>query len=309
MDTYGVVCICGKTPEQHAGADHPFIPTGSFVPATLERLAKFRGTRPEFPGAVYIQKEDRLLFTVLNASGGGGEVDISARILLETGDIIPFRSQFLFLSSSAPQTLAIDLTEGFLLSIAIETPTINIVRGSLLCIVTLIRGVGGIAFTDAVLIQDYVTTTTKVGWPSGVIAQGKSGFGATNNITVAAPAAGAELSFGATLHTASMLHSIFFTLTTAVAAANREVTLVLDDGTTPITQIPSGFTQLASLSHSYCFALGVTQFAGAQVLLHVAPVPPVQLFPGWRIRTLTTNLQAADQYSAAKMFLEQWPEA
>jgi len=303
-----LVCICGATADQHQGNDPPFIEKAPYDAATWKR-ALYPYTVQEAPGtALYVQVEDQMQLVAINTTGVALEIDLTARILLPNGTILPIRFQFLPTSVTTPQVFSAVLTEGFLLSVTLTTPTAQMYRGGLFCVVTLMRGAGAQPPSYATLISDYLVTNLNLGWPGGTITQGKSGFGNTNSQTLGAPGAGAEISFAVPAHTTATIHSIVFSLTTSVAGANREVTLVLDDTAVICFQVPSGFIQTASLTHTYCFALGVTQFAGAQALLHIAPLVPIQLPALFRLRTVTTNLQAADQYSTSNLFIEKWAE-
>lgn len=135
------------------------------------------------------------------------------------------------------------------------------------------------------------------------------GPGTIRSITGTDPAAGAEISETVPADARWRLMGVGLTLVTDATAANREVRLVIDDGTTIIAEIPAGVTQVASETRRYSFGAGFPRGAGAQSLNVIAPLPPVVLGAGYRVRTLTTNLQAGDNYGAPQLLVEEWTSA
>lgn len=308
MDAYGLVCICGKTPEQHAGADHPFLEKRpDYDPSTWRRAAFPFPTQEGPPSTVYIQLEDRLQISVVRGPVSTSSLQLGLRILRPDGHIIPFNTTVTVGGIRTAQTQNFDLVEGYLLGLQITDNTIE-ERGDCYVVAQIIRGQGASAFVTQVLIADWVSKFSPLGWPGGRIAHSVEGQGRISVPSIAAPAAGTELVYTVPSNSRQRVRSITFTLTTAAAVANREVTLILDLGGAAIAQVPSAFTQAASLTRTYSFSLGVQIIQGAQTLLTAIPLPDMALTAGSRARTATTNLQAADQYSAALLFVEEWVE-
>lgn len=114
------------------------------------------------------------------------------------------------------------------------------------------------------------------------------------------PAAGVEATVTTFLNAQSgpaSILSVSVQLVTDATVANREVVLIVDDGSTTVfASIPSGVTQVASQTRRYTFGLALPRGAGAQSLDVVAPLPPVAVFNGWRVRTSTVGLQAGDNF-------------
>lgn len=308
MDTYGLICICGKSADQHAGADHAFLEKRpAYDPATWRRAAAPYPTQEGPPSNLYIQLEDRLQIDQVATSGVIG-MTVTARILRADGTIIALQ---LALSGGVPFTHiknTFDLVEGYLLSLVITPSTQSFQRGIYFVTAQIIRGTPPNQFITQTLFADYVVGGYTLGFPGGRLAQSVDGFGSTNSLTIAAPAAGVELSFSVGSGQRLRPRSIRFSLTTSATVANREVTLVIDDGAAIFAQIPSNFTQAASLSETYCFALGTQSVKGSVTTLALSPLPDCLLSGGYRIRTLTTAIQATDQYSAAQLYHENWVE-
>lgn len=123
-----------------------------------------------------------------------------------------------------------------------------------------------------------------------------------------APAAGAEFTITPDKAALWRILSLRFVLTTDANVANRQVTLVADDGTTTFFQTG------AVLNHAAGTALIYTTFEGAGVATtgfgteHLPfPVPGVVLEQGFRLRSLTTAIQVGDQFSAIAALVQELP--
>lgn len=103
------------------------------------------------------------------------------------------------------------------------------------------------------------------------------------------------------------LVAIRFSLQTDANVANRSVSLNIDDGTANIPiALPASAVQAASLGVFYQgVANGVT---AAVVGIQQIGLPPggVLMLPGWRVRTVTSLIQAGDNYSAPVLYFEQY---
>lgn len=117
-------------------------------------------------------------------------------------------------------------------------------------------------------------------------------------VTVGAnPAAVAEASVTVPAGETWQLQSVDLTLVTSVTAGNRRVALVIDDGANIVAKIVAAVDQAASLTVEYVFA-GAGENAAVRGGVLLEPLPAFTLGPGWRIRTITTGMQAGDDYGA-----------
>lgn len=98
------------------------------------------------------------------------------------------------------------------------------------------------------------------------------------------------------------LYTVFKTLTTSVAVANRQPQLELRNQNNQVvwrgSSSPSGGAQVASLTKDHVWAktFGYSQnIAGGTVENGLPDLPPLP--PGWRIHFLTPALDAADVWS------------
>jgi hypothetical protein len=133
--------------------------------------------------------------------------------------------------------------------------------------------------------------------------------GRIRSITGTDPAAGAEVSETVPVGAKWRLISFSVTLVTAVAAANRSPALIIDDGTNILYYSTLHAVQTASLTRIYQYAQGSYWVSAADANgVYQDGLPGLYLMPGWRIRTLTTNIQAADNWGAPQYSIEEYVE-
>jgi hypothetical protein len=119
-------------------------------------------------------------------------------------------------------------------------------------------------------------------------------------------AAGSEISETITALTKG-LYAVRFRLVTSATVATRTVSLVIDDGTNILWQKVAGATQAASLTRDYVFTRGVTDGvafdANNQIVMSLPNDFPI--LPNFRIRTITTNIQAGDNFAAPLLLVNE----
>ncbi len=125
------------------------------------------------------------------------------------------------------------------------------------------------------------------------------------SITGTDPASGAEISLTVPARRRWKIISIRFVLVTDATVVDRTVRLKFDDGTIALFHIASDTVQTASQERKYEFKLQpVPQFLVATDF-HL-PLPHLSLAAGFRIITITLNLQAGDNLSAPQLLVEEW---
>ncbi|MBA7554734.1 hypothetical protein ES705_47365 [subsurface metagenome] len=101
------------------------------------------------------------------------------------------------------------------------------------------------------------------------------------------------------------LCSVHFTLVTDINAANRQISIIIDDGTNTLLHLTIQTVQAASTTRNYTLAnFSVTEFLVGDDLFH--PFPPLCLPAGFRFRTETADRQAGDNFSAPQALVEEW---
>ena len=198
------------------------------------------------------------------------------------------------------------------------------------------KGSGGVAFDGTVAtVNKMVATVAPIGieqieidargmalfrvslTPDGVVSpapntfsitgvMGSCGFregGRIASLFSANPAANTEITVTVPAYATWRVMGATATLVTAVAAGNRLVTLIVDDGANELFRVNAAVVQAPSLTYSYSFASAVSDTV---VPGNVVKLPQLLVKSGWRIRTLTTNLAAADDWSAMRLLVEEW---
>lgn len=116
------------------------------------------------------------------------------------------------------------------------------------------------------------------------------------------PAAGAELVYTATSDL--LIYALYGTLVTSATVANRRVHLVADDGANIYFRSPSGTDITASLTEPISAFSTATVAANGGVITVPLPGLGLRLPTGYRLRTITTGLDATDNYSAFNLLAE-----
>lgn len=117
------------------------------------------------------------------------------------------------------------------------------------------------------------------------------------------PAAGAEIIFTAAEN--MIVRSCSFLLVTDATVANRRVTLVADDGVDIFFQAIAAADQAASLTHRYSGFGGSAAAAAGLVQTIQLPAGGLYLPSGGRLRTLTTSIQAGDNFGLMTLEVER----
>jgi hypothetical protein len=279
---------------------------GEFESSTRKPLVDFGFGQLAPPSNLYVDEED-FLFVEHWTSNAAGNYEVGARLLRADGTIVPILERITPLTSDrSPQTTIIHLSEGFLLSVQALALGANIQRGQLYVTILVARGAVPTGF--ARLTEGYVDGTGCLAWPPGKQESSVSGRGVIRSITGTNPAAGAEVSETVPTNARWRPIAVRLTLVTDATVSSRVVTVTLDDGATVYLQVPSAVAQTASLTNSYNLGADMIQI-GAITTAILIPLPAELYMPaGHRIRSLTTNLQAGDNYGAPQLLVEEWIE-
>lgn len=125
-------------------------------------------------------------------------------------------------------------------------------------------------------------------------------------VTGTDPAANVEVSETVPANARWRLLALRVTLVTDATAANREVALQFDDGTTAYYTVSAGANQAASLTRQYSAApAGLRGAAATGTDILIAAPSGVMLPAGHRIRTSTTNRQATDNFGAPLLLIQE----
>lgn len=304
-------------------------PDSTFKSAATPNIVTFGLQRVSPPSALYIQRDDVLSVYVQNSSPGL-QVNVKGRMLLApfprvgqpdktpstdptadpnaSNNIVAFTQSFLPASTRAIQEFQIPLSEGYLLGLLISTPSPGLRKGQ--CYVQVFLGrtpIGG--GVDLVpLISSYVASEYSPGWPLGPAMTSVDGAGVIRSIQATNPGAGADFTVTVPAGARWQLLGLNYQLVTSAAVATRTSQLVIDDGANVVFQNTQAAGQAASLTEQYCYTPlgGNSPVAQGASLLSLAP--SAFLAAGYRIRSVTANIQAGDQYSLINPWVLEWLE-
>lgn len=279
---------------------------GSFVSVTAPHAVQWDVQRLTAPTSLYISPDDNLAILSWGITTGIN-IELAARILTPDGIVVPMVWLIVPSSNRAFSETDVQLREGFLLSLRVRPSGGNIQRGQCYVQIWFTRGPIGIARPEGMVItQGYVTSNSSLGWPQPRMEDSTDGRGNPRSITGVNPAAGVEIVETVPTGALWRLLAWYHILVTSAVAGNRLCTLVVDDGANAFFIGEAAAVQTASTSAAYAFAPGLPARA-ALGTNSSAPLPSaVYLRAGYRIRTATGALDAADNYGAPQYLVEEW---
>jgi len=252
--------------------------------------------------------DDNLRITSYNAAANV-QLAIRSRTLTTDGTLdASVDGQTPNTDRSAKQTILIT-PEGWLLGgevfVSAGSPSI----GQCYVVVEIFRGTTTAGLALQQLAAGYVTTKQPLAFPSLLSQSSLDGSGALRSIAGATPAAGAEISETVPVGARWELLVFKATLTTSAAAANRLPALTIDDGTTEYYRDQFATNEVASTTYRNIWAAGLGLNSGLNTLTQRGALPVgLRLAAGYRIRTVTTAIDAADQWSAVQYLVREWIE-
>jgi hypothetical protein len=160
----------------------------------------------------------------------------------------------------------------------------------------------------ATIAEGYISAFSPLGYPPINRHTSTEGPGALHQFSSVDPAAGAELTQVIGVNERLWFVSLRFTLVTDATAVVRRVHIIHEQASGLFADFAAADTQAASLTRNYNVVGDGFQRAAQDSEIYI-PMPRfVPLRSGWTIRTLTTNLQAGDNFSAGAFLFRQWGE-
>jgi len=128
-------------------------------------------------------------------------------------------------------------------------------------------------------------------------------------INIPNPAAGAEILYNCPHSHRFKILGFHFTLTASAVVANRNVDILLSDAPLNLLRFDANLAHTANLAYSYHLVPGQQQAVFTVGWDRFIPAPwPLHFFYGQTITTITTNLDAGDQFSAIYLYGFGWPD-
>lgn len=231
---------------------------------------------------------------------------LNYRILRPDGVLVHAQEAIGGLGIRSSRYLYFNVGEGMLLSVVVM-PNGNTPEGTWLHVnVGIVRNHAGISQQFEQLLSGYITEARPLTWPGPSYIAGTDGAGVLRSITGSTPAAGNDINEQVPINARWIMLSMRAQLATAVAVANRQVALQITDGSHVFYRTDEGPVQAASLTWNYTFApIGYAPVVNLnQVVIHYDQGQ--RMNDGFRIQTGTSQLQAADQWTAPQYTVLEW---
>lgn len=288
--------------------------------ASANQYGQNQGPQPGYPGnqpdalfdwddvqpniGPYLLDDDVLQVTVCSHSNITAVINYA--ILTRDSQIVLGQERLLNSNGNLGTTQSFNLREGFLLAVSI-VPSSQVGTGNYLwASAGLRRLTQSLQSVYESLCQGYAYTIAPLSYPGSGCVIPSAGQPCIRVITGSAPAAGADISETVPTSARWQLLSLRASLTTAVAVANRQPKLTLDDGANRFYDTADGPAQAASLTWAYCFAPTGSPPANSLTDVQINYDNAQMLESGFRIRTVTSAIQAADQWSAPVYCVREW---
>lgn len=276
-----------------------------FNVAAPQRVVSFDTENASIPPGRYVSADDFLVIQCLaNFVPNPGICNV--RILAPDGEIVCLPITIPVFAANTLTTFKQQLVEGWLLSATLCSVGTTGANGVYFASIGITRTPANNTGHYEVLVSGYLNAWFPISWPEHVPQRQTDGPGLTRSLQIANPAAGAEFTFTNATMTRLRVTSISATLTTAVAAANRMANVVIDDGANIVAQLPAFSLQAASLAFVYTGSSGVAGYLAPGTTVVIGFPSDLMLAASWRIRSLTTAIQAADQWSNIWMSVQEW---
>jgi len=234
---------------------------------------------------------------------------ISGTVLGDRLEVRPFCFTMTVTSNRVVTTSRTSIGSGWLQSVRVTASAGTPILGQCFVWVRKCRGLTSVALVLATLQAGYVTASTDVYWPGNAAQQPLDGEGAVRSVQVTNPGAGADWSTSVPTGARWELIALVAQLVTAVAVGTREARLVIDDGANTLFEVPAAASQAPSLTVLYSWGQGAGGPIVADTAVIEAPIAnDVYLTGGFRIRTATGVIQAADQWSLISLLVREWME-
>lgn len=272
------------------------MPTDKDRAAVVEALS--------FPNSWAFDMNDALRVTSFNGAAGVTVV-LEGRFLSREGEIGVFRFQHTPNTDRSSKSETYAMGDGWLLNCQVRALAGTPRRGQCFVLVEVVRGLGATQEPLGALLQNYVSATSRLAWPGSPMSESACPPGALRSLTGTDPAANVEISETVPTNARWRLLALIATLVTDANVAAREAALTIDDGTAVVGRFPAGQNQAASLTTRYVWASGGGRFAIVSDRTIVTPIPDIWLPDGFRLKTVTTALQATDNWSAPQLFVEE----
>lgn len=254
--------------------------------------------------------EDRLQLETWN-SVSGVRVALQGRVWDPATGIRPFGFEHVPNTDRSLASELLTFGTGYLLNLVVFASSGTPRVGQTFVSLHVVRGSTGAIYRLATIVQGYVTRSQELAFPGSPIHTSDDSGGVLRLVAGSDPAVGAEVSELVPTGARWQMLAFSVTLSTAPNVANRVPNLLFDDGISVFSYAPADRAIQDSRTETAYWAIGPRQAApaiGTPPAFGLLP-PEVVLTAGLRFRTLTTNLQAGDDYGVPVYLVREWLES
>jgi len=284
----------------------PAQPEPSAAADTRSPFPKFLSSVGSIPPLdKYLTLDDQIMVTVVTSSTTS--LFLSTRILKPDGQISIQIEQINPAAGRAFELFRFPVPEGFLLTADVAPATIGApIRGQTWIRISIARKVTPSQFVQIAIASGYLTLGGSLSYPSTLPEYTSRGPGASIEQTVGNPAAGADWSIAVPASAVWVLLTARASFVTSAAVANRIPRLQFFDGATLIMDVPTTAVITASQTCSLSWGAGGTSHNPTGTLFSIGFPPAVRLNSTFTIRSTTTAIDAADQWSNIRLYVQEW---
>lgn len=240
----------------------------------------------------------RLSATTLDATGA---LTLNGRLVDTTGVIRPFNLTMTFSGAGTQTAKTTPLMDGWIMGFTCYVSSGTITDGEVQATIEVVQGSGTGATSVMCLASGEVTNVRKLGlgaWPHGQTSSSPMGLPvATTIASLTPPAANNDFSIDVPAGKIWHITSVMATYHTDNTVANRELTLILQNGISTGAYLPSGVNQTASLTWNYTWAVGCSRVAAAAATSYILPLPDWYLVNPAQLMSIRTNGAAGDAFT------------
>lgn len=254
---------------------------------------------------LYFGPDDNLLLSGYS-SAAGVTLALSYRKIDVSGRIVQNEQRLTLSSDRAVNTVEAFLGEGWLTHLQVRIVAGTITQPQVYATVQAQHGRSTVAMPWGLLAAGYLTNSQPLYWPGQPLQGSLDGPGAVRSITGTDPAAGVEISEAVPTGARWQLLALQAILTCDATVATRTIFWTFDDGTTEWFRSGQGIQPVANNVIRTSLGSGMAEdiTTGAAIIV---PVPVRVVLPaGSRINTVTSNLQAGDNWSAPQFVVTEW---
>jgi len=253
-----------------------------------------------------VRTRDRLVIRV-NNRGGSFTLTAGGRLLQEDGTQTDLQLSQNIAATTINNEFTFPLLDGWLLSFQANAQGTVIRQGDVWIECFIGFGAGGSTQRYKTIFTGYIDQLSSIGWPVADRRVPRNGPGRITVPVMSNPVAGAQWASVPTGGVGEKIHAISAILTTDGTAANRSVSITIEESSGGIVaEIPFTTVQTASKAARYTLAIGASHVEDAVTNIFVQGMPDMIMIEDWVIRSVVANMQAADAWTQVTGASERW---